>query len=90
MSKRGRTKREALKKAMRGTHFRVLKNINGAIRKDDILEKKGSFYVKKGEPRGEHTLRVPILFGLFKMKVNAPNHLIAGAVESSPKYFEEL
>jgi hypothetical protein len=90
MAKRGRTRREALAKAMQGKHFKVLKNINAAIRKGDILEKSGTYYIKKGEPRGEHSVRVPVLWGLFKLKVKAPNFLIAGAVEAAPAYFEEL
>jgi hypothetical protein len=90
MAKKGRTRREALAKAMRGKHYRVIKSVNAAIREDDILERMGSYYVIKGEARGVHSVKIPILWGMFNLRVNAPNFLLAGAVEASPTYFDEL
>ena len=88
MSKRGRTKREALKAAMKGKHARCLRDINAVIRKDDVLEYRMGCYVKKGEPIAEIPVRIPILWGLLRFKIKAANYLMASAVESNPKYFE--
>ena len=90
MAKRGRTKREALARAMKGAHVKVLKNVNGIIREHDVLEKKGGYYVRKGEKMGSHKVRIPILWGLFHWSISSPNYLLAGAVESSPKMFQIL
>jgi len=88
MSKRGRSKREALKAAMKGKHARCLRDINQVIRKDDLLEYRMGCYVKKGEPIAEIPVRIPILWGLFRIKIKASNYLLAEAVETNPKYFE--
>ena len=88
MSKRGRTKREAMKAAMKGKHARCVRDINQVIRKDDLLEYRMGCYVKKGEPIAEIPVRIPILWGLFRIKIKAANYLMADAVESNPKYFE--
>lgn len=88
MSKRGRSKREALKAAMKGKHARCLRDINQVIRKDDLLEYRMGCYVKKGERIGEIPMRIPILWGLLRIKIEVANYLMADAVESNPKYFE--
>jgi hypothetical protein len=91
MAKSGRSRREALRN-MKGKNVRVLKNVSPVIRKDDILVRPAgkSYYVKKGETQGVHVNKIPLFFGLFKWRTENPNFLLAGAVESSPKYFEQI
>lgn len=94
MSKKGRTKREALKAALKaatkGKHARCLRDINEVIRKDDLMEYRMGCYVKKGEPIAEIPVRIPILWGLLRLKIKVANHIVAGVVERNPKYFELL
>lgn len=73
---------------MKGKHARCLRDINAVIRKDDLLEYRMGCYVKKGERIGEIPMRIPILWGLLRIKIEVANYLMADAVESNPKYFE--
>ena len=73
---------------MKGKHARCLRDINQVIRKDDLLEYRMGCYVKKGEPIAEIPVRIPILWGLLRIKIKASNYLHAEAVERNPKYFE--